>query len=307
MDSSPGRVTDIAQELGRSREDVSLALKRLAELHLVSVADDGESCEAHDPGVVLPVLLSRCEAQHARRQRELNTARSAVAALTTEYGHTRAQGHNWIRRLHDPADIRWSLRELAESAESECLAMVPNWAEVKSALDAGAAAERLALESGAVLRNVYDAGLCEDPAVVRHIRRRVDLGGEIRTVPALTMPLVIVDRRVALVAADPQNLGAGALEVRAPGLISALVLLFERCWATATPFTENPREGASPLGERERELVRLLSSGSTDEAAARKLGVSKRTIRRMNSQLMERLGARSRFEAAVLMAQQGWI
>ncbi|MDJ0386171.1 hypothetical protein [Streptomyces sp. G-G2] len=45
----------------------------------------------------------------------------------------------------------------------------------------------------------------------------------------------------------------------------------------------------------------------TDEAAARRLGVSQRSVRRRMSALMERLHASSRFEAGLKAAQQGWL
>jgi len=45
----------------------------------------------------------------------------------------------------------------------------------------------------------------------------------------------------------------------------------------------------------------------TDETAARRLGVSLRTVRRQMAALMERLCATSRFEAGLKAAQRGWL
>ncbi|RPK62449.1 transcriptional regulator NarL [Streptomyces sp. ADI96-15] len=61
------------------------------------------------------------------------------------------------------------------------------------------------------------------------------------------------------------------------------------------------------LSEAEREVLRLMCAGCTDEVAARRLGVSLRTVRRMVSRLMARLDARSRFEAGVRAGQRGWL
>ncbi|MDX2393770.1 LuxR C-terminal-related transcriptional regulator [Streptomyces sp. DK15] len=41
----------------------------------------------------------------------------------------------------------------------------------------------------------------------------------------------------------------------------------------------------------------MVAAGDTDEAAARNLGISARTVGRMMSSLMERLDATSRFQA----------
>jgi DNA-binding NarL/FixJ family response regulator len=61
------------------------------------------------------------------------------------------------------------------------------------------------------------------------------------------------------------------------------------------------------LSTGEKELLLLLAKGLTDEAAAKRLGVSLRTARRQMAALMERLGATSRFEAGLKAAQRGWL
>jgi DNA-binding NarL/FixJ family response regulator len=61
------------------------------------------------------------------------------------------------------------------------------------------------------------------------------------------------------------------------------------------------------LSDRERQLLTLLTAGYTDESAAARLGISVRTVRRMVSGIMNRLGARSRFQAGVKAADRGWL
>ncbi|WP_155354621.1 LuxR C-terminal-related transcriptional regulator [Acrocarpospora macrocephala] len=51
----------------------------------------------------------------------------------------------------------------------------------------------------------------------------------------------------------------------------------------------------------------MLLEGQTDEGAARRLGLSLRTVRRSMSSLMTRLGARSRFQAGARAVQRGWL
>ena len=64
----------------------------------------------------------------------------------------------------------------------------------------------------------------------------------------------------------------------------------------ALPFGE-AMAGDDGLSPAERTLLWLLLDGSTDATAARRLEVSRRTVRRTMSSLMGRLGARSSFEA----------
>jgi len=57
----------------------------------------------------------------------------------------------------------------------------------------------------------------------------------------------------------------------------------------------------------ERSIVRLLATGAKDDAVARQLGLSVRTLRRGIAELMERLKATSRFQLGVRVAALGWL
>lgn len=61
------------------------------------------------------------------------------------------------------------------------------------------------------------------------------------------------------------------------------------------------------LTAAEQYLVELLASGITDEAIARHLGVTARTLRRRIRDLHDRLGSSGRFQAGVRAAQRGWL
>ncbi len=51
----------------------------------------------------------------------------------------------------------------------------------------------------------------------------------------------------------------------------------------------------------------MLAQGLTDEAVAKRLGVSPRPARRIAADLMEKLGARSRFQAGARAVAKGWL
>lgn len=69
----------------------------------------------------------------------------------------------------------------------------------------------------------------------------------------------------------------------------------------------NPANGTHAVSGDEKALLRLLAAGLTDEAAARRLGISVRTARRQVAVLMNKLGASSRFQAGHRAAQRGWL
>jgi DNA-binding CsgD family transcriptional regulator len=135
-------------------------------------------------------------------------------------------------------------------------------------------------------------------------------GAEIRTVAAVPMAALVVDDTLALLPGEE----CGELAVfRLPSVVRVVAELFERLWLAGTPFgSTTPRTveaacaGSGPTG-RELDLLALLVNGYTDESAAARLGISVRTVRRMVSELMHRLGARSRFQAGAKTADRGWL
>ena len=83
--------------------------------------------------------------------------------------------------------------------------------------------------------------------------------------------------------------------------------LFEQTWLAASPLGEPAVVNESGLDAVERQMLNLLADGFTDEVVARKVGLSLRTLRRMMSEIMDRLGARSRFQAGKEAALRGWL
>jgi DNA-binding NarL/FixJ family response regulator len=89
-------------------------------------------------------------------------------------------------------------------------------------------------------------------------------------------------------------------------MVAVLRQFFEHFWATSSDLIME-EGGGTVSGTRHREVVRLLASGLTDEAIARKLGLSDRTVRRIVAELMQQVGAESRFQAGVKMVRLGWL
>jgi DNA-binding NarL/FixJ family response regulator len=56
-----------------------------------------------------------------------------------------------------------------------------------------------------------------------------------------------------------------------------------------------------------RRLLQLMSTGAIDEAIARELGVSLRTVHRRITRLQDLLGVRSRFQLGVVARERGWV
>ncbi|MEV5567996.1 helix-turn-helix transcriptional regulator, partial [Streptomyces sp. NPDC052196] len=126
------------------------------------------------------------------------------------------------------------------------------------------------------------------------------------TVAYLPFRMQIADRRAALIPLRHEDSTQGALLVEEPAVVSALCALFDMVWSTATPLGTDALTEET-LSAQERELLRLLAQGLTDEGVARKLGVSIRTERRMVTNVSEVLGAQSRFQLGQRAAEMGLV
>lgn len=154
---------------------------------------------------------------------------------------------------------------------------------------------------------VYLDSVRHHKPTVEHANWTASLGGQVRTVPSLPTRLIIVDRTTAVIPVSSEDTACGAVVLTGQGTLTALCALYESVWAGAQPLGEAAAKDIHGLSAQEAAIISLLSEGHTDEAIAKRLGVSARTARRIANDLMERLGARSRFEAGVRAVQHGWL
>ncbi|GAA3343233.1 hypothetical protein GCM10020358_81110 [Amorphoplanes nipponensis] len=127
---------------------------------------------------------------------------------------------------------------------------------------------------------------------------------QVRESLRVPLKLIVLDRAVALLPADPERLERGYVEIGHPGLVRALTELFERHWDAAT----DPQVGAvNPivLSARERTLVDLLALGHTDVTAAAHLRISARSVTNTLRRLMDRLGVDNRFQLGLALGALG--
>ncbi|MET8754739.1 response regulator transcription factor [Streptomyces sp. NPDC059104] len=66
-------------------------------------------------------------------------------------------------------------------------------------------------------------------------------------------------------------------------------------------------EGANPLTDREREVLREADSGATNAELAARLNLSQGTVRNYLSTAIQKLAARNRAEAVRVAREKGWL
>jgi DNA-binding CsgD family transcriptional regulator/sugar-specific transcriptional regulator TrmB len=252
--------------------------------------------------------------------------RTAVSMAVADSRGRRPWPAEPVLRLNGQQEIVHHLLTLTARAERELLTMHtrPDWpVEVAAEFQA---AEIDALQRGVTIREVLPATMRYDntagnPQAVA--KARPAQGGpvacrrDVRVADLIPADIVTADHRVSLILLTPGALDGKALLVNAPALTRLAADIFERVWAGAGPPRGVAEAGFPALADatpgevapsdQERRLLQALSLGAKDETAARQLGVSVRTARRMIAQLMRRLDARSRFQAGATAVQKGWL
>jgi DNA-binding CsgD family transcriptional regulator/sugar-specific transcriptional regulator TrmB len=303
-------IDDLCEYLGLDEQVVRSCLDELVKFALLRESrDQPGQLRVVPPQVGLETLLKQQEDDLARRQLELTATKAQVAELVSEYSRLRPDiSVGGTRRLAGLDAIQSELEILAAELESECLSVMPGGAQSGGSLRASQPLDQRAIERGVSLLTLYQDSARNDPATYAYAQWLTDLGGQVRTAPVLPPRMLIFDRQIAMVPLDPSNSRIGALCTSEPGLVVSLTSVFEQAWNTAIPLGAHIAvDETTGLSTVDRELLRLLASGMTDEAAGRRLGVSSRTVRRQMAALMEQLNAASRFEAGLKAAQRGWL
>lgn len=310
LQDGPGAVAGLAEALGWPEERAASALDRLAALSLVRPSADGGPGRPVDPEVGLATLLAGQESELLEKERQIRASRIAMAGLLADIRAT-GQGVAEVRKLRTMEQIQSKIEHLATTCTREIAAFVPGGGQSEQHLEAARPLDTATSGRGVRLRYIFLDSCRNSTATREYVAWLGERGGLVRTVPRLPLRMLIYDRCRAIVPMDAAAADRGALVLEGTGALTGLLALFEQTWQQAKPLGESTAEVAggdgSPLTSPERAVLDLLTEGFTDEAIARQLGVSVRTVRRVTADLMQRLGARSRFEAGVLAAGKGWV
>ncbi|WP_432249243.1 helix-turn-helix transcriptional regulator [Streptomyces sanyensis] len=215
----------------------------------------------------------------------------------------------------DRAVLRQRMEDLDALCRDELLAMraVFPGPEV---IDASLEGDMRMLERGVDLTLLVSTRATRQTGVARYLATLLEHGARIRTATTVPLHLNVVDRSVTVMAlGPPQPRGGDGEDVILHGarLAECFAQVFDHHWSTARPYDVPLREGAAggsaaeDYTPREREVLALLAAGAKDEAIARRLGCSERTLRRLLTGLVAKLGAQSRFAAGVRAAELGLV
>ncbi len=291
--------SEVAEELGRGVAVVRTAMTRLEELGFVArLPGSPTRLTATRPEVAVGALI-------ARRTEELSDAAEAAQQLSASFPkEVRARPDELVEIIVGRPAVAARFVQLTRTVQVDLLVLDrPPYAQNAAASNSS---EIDVLSKGVTVRGIYAPEAFELEGAYDQAVAASRAGEEARVHGDVPMKLAIADRSEALLPLDADGVVDSVLVMRAPIVVSALVRLFELLWAQAWPLPLWDRSAApDPVDPIDHELLALLATGIKDEAIARSLGISVRTLGRRIGRLLDSLGARTRFQAGLQASRTG--
>jgi DNA-binding CsgD family transcriptional regulator len=294
----------LARHLELGEGQVAAAVERLTLVGLVAPSSTAPSGLAPAPPAttltaMLHTALTDMETQRAR----LDAVRSALAGFAAD--HMVGQSRSWSSMPVELLSAEESFAAVEDLQRGTVGDIVSCHQAVHIDVDAPTYVELIEhqLRGGRRMRGLYPADVMADERRIAYVRKWAEAGEQVRLSVGPLPTLAVFGTEVAMVSAGwPEEDGAGRILVRAPALVSMATLLFEQYWERSMPL--GVTDDGTAVDDRRR-ILELLVAGTKDESIARQLGLSLRTVRRRVAELMDELGARTRFQAGVEAVRRG--
>ncbi|ASO20746.1 DNA-binding CsgD family transcriptional regulator [Actinoalloteichus hoggarensis] len=306
------RLDELVAETGLDVDVLHEVLRRLAAEHVTTRLDDGR-WEARSPAEITGNIGNRNTGGTPETLPRRDVVRRAelcrsVVELERVFRIARRDGRRTepLEAIDDPRRMLAVLRRLRAGTRRELRVIDrPPYFAPPPYLAAPDGSRPAPQAAGPACRTIYPESAfagsrAPDTAAL------VKAGGQARLLRDPPLRLVIADDDLAVVTARAEDdSGPVSLVVRRSGLLTVLADTFETLWRLATPVST---VGGDRLDdERDRRILTLLAGGATDDAIARRLALSRRTVVRRVAALLDRLGAATRFQAGVQAARRGWL
>jgi len=239
-----------------------------------------------DPRSTLERVLRGQEERRRQHQIELAEARNALAQL---HGEAMGSGSPIARLTVEvaPSLIRSLLDTTTGTVRNHVISPF-----VGAALDAQMRAHsQEVISGGRPKRALYHASTLDDPRSRERLLEWAGKGETQRIGSAVDTEFCVFGSAAVVAVERWGDPASDYVVIREPMLITVFATLFDLAWETAYPIRPMGADGAA-----DGPLLDLLSRGLKDEAIARYLGWSLRTVRRRVARLMDDVGARTRFQ-----------
>ncbi len=250
-----------------------------------------------DDGVFL-ALEEHLRHERARledRRRELEDVRALITRVADRSLGAWAPSSEAVSRVVAPSVVNQLLTESTGMVRNFVLTV-----DDGPALDETTVrANRARIERGDVQRAVYPADILTTTRGQRWLAVWAETGEDQRILPATGTEFAVFGDTAVVALAGWDDLSQGYLVLRDPLVVRLYTAYFDLAWKHGVPAPTVENDGSS-----DPHLVELLELGLKDEAIARHLGVSLRTVRRRVARLMSVNGVDTRFQLGWVLASR---
>jgi DNA-binding NarL/FixJ family response regulator len=293
----PGRTVEELAELTDLPTDRAKAAGMLLSKWGLATRNASDGWVAVDPDTALVTSLSRHQAaaeHHMRLVRNLGEQVGAIVGVFRPEARRQSDAgffHYPGRAQRDQAlhDLQTSTQETTDSMHRGEITVGMDVLERSLEVD------REAVARGIRLRAIYPSSMLNHPQHAAYLRDLAAAGINVRLLPHGPVDMVIFDGHSVLLPGEPRDASRTMLILTGTA-VRTFEVIYEDCWDRATPFGLVVHEAPDELDEAERTIASLMLSGLTDDQIARKMAITRRTLQRRIAKLMERWGAKSRFE-----------
>ncbi|WP_371099901.1 LuxR C-terminal-related transcriptional regulator [Streptomyces sp. PU_AKi4] len=290
-------------------------VRELAALGFVVVEDGpGNRPVALNPETVARRRMESMLREAAERVARLSALPGMMDQLAGPYARGQWTASAGSEYIDDAAVVNARLDDVVGAAEREILAAQPGGPRTEAQLERSLARDTAALDRGVVKRTLYRATVRDTQVTARyarHMSTRAGRQAEFRTLEDPFERAIIVDRRVAfisnhLVEEAPAH---SAWQITDQAMVAYIAAEFEAKWRRADPWHGEIRgrtqavdtivgPGQVRTTRRQREIMRDMVDGHSQQATASRLGVSVRTVSDDINALRDLFDARSREQLA---------
>lgn len=299
----------IQARLGCDEAGVAEALDTLVTKGLIVPSQEvADTLRPVTPRVVLHRLIEERDHSLRHAQERLSQTRAATQKLIDLVDENDTRQRSSLEHVTGRDRVADRISELLAGAGEEVLTMLTMLPSPES-METARRGDVALLERGVATRMIVLTGhVRRSREYVAYLSELVDLGADVRATATLPTRMILIDRTSAILPSDPDAPSAGATIIKHQSLIQLMRDTFESTWRAARSLDvgEERPEQWEP-SELELEVIRLLGSGNKDEAIARRVGMSLRSVRRLISQVSTELGSKSRFELGLICGNRGWV
>lgn len=297
----PSPLEDHAAAIGWPEERAQEVLRDLERLQLARRAPEGE-VRVDDPRSTIGRFLDEEEARLDAQRRELLRLRGSLESFELDY-----------RRGLELVGPRLPFWEQVEASQATSVVdhlfrsstgtvlQVVRQVEIGPGHHSTVRRQRdQELAAGRTLRTILPVTMLADPHWQEFAQERAERGEQQRFLPVedLAVEFGVFGPAAVLVYEDVGPDGDYLL-LRGELMASVFTALFDALWLRGQAFP-----GPSAHGQ-DLKLLEYLAMGFKDEAMARQLGVSLRTVRRRVAALMAEYGVETRYQLGMAVSSRG--